>query len=67
MLQDISLVSDAKIIAPVRNASNRCERPLGEARKLRNRWPFTVTAGYGSMPSADAGLLGHTDTGSFVT
>ena len=67
MLQNAPRAPESKIIKLVRSAPKRRERPLDEAVKFRNPWPFTVAVPVGSMPLEDARLLGHTDNGSFVT
>ena len=67
MLQNAPRASERKIIKLVHSASNHRARPLHEAVKIHNGWPFTVAAPFGSMPLEDARLLGHTDNGSFVT
>ena len=67
MLQNAPRAPESKNIKLVRSAPKRREKPLDEAVKFRNPWPFTVAAPFGSMPLEDARVLGHADNGSFVT
>ena len=67
MLQNAPRAPESKIIKLLHSAPNRRKRPLDEAVKFHNRWPFTVAAPFGLMPLEDARLLGHTDNGNFVT
>ena len=67
MLQNAPRASKSKIIKLMKSAPNRRARPLHEAVKFHNRWPFTVSAPYGAMLLAGDRLLVHTDNGSFVT
>ena len=67
MLQNASHFSDRKILAPARPVAAWHERPLSQAIKVRNRWPFTVTAAYGAMPSLDERLMPPAGDSSFIT
>ena len=53
MLQNAPRASEGKIIKLVHSAPNRRKRPLDEAVKFRNPWPFTVAAPFGLMPLQD--------------
>jgi hypothetical protein len=67
MLQNVVRFPDCKMLAPVSNASARRERPVDEVMRVRNRWPFTVTAGYAAMLSGEGRLRRPGDASSFVS